>query len=135
PPHAAGSTSEPARRMVADAHGLGASAAPLAHAAPALLPQFLGSVRRLVDIGPEEGPFVASHGGFRTDQLLLVRDEPVIIDLDGLCWANPARDLGNFLAHLRWKAIREPHHAGFIGAAIPSVLEGYETVRDIPAEC
>jgi len=58
----------------------------------------------------------------------------VIIDLDGLCWANPARDLGNFLAHLRWKAIREPHHAGFIGAAIPSFLEGYETVRDIPAE-
>jgi len=120
--------------MVDDAHDLGASAAPLAHAAPALLPQFLESVGRLVDIGPEEGPFVASHGGFRTDQLLLVRDEPVIIDLDGLCWANPARDVGNFLAQLRWKAIRESHHAGFVGAAIPSFLEGYGTVREIPAE-
>ena len=132
--HAVRCTSRPARRIVDDAHDLGASDAPLAHAAPALLPRFVEGVRRLLDIGPEEGPFVASHGGFRTDQLLLVRDEPVIIDLDGLCWANPARDLGNFLAHLRWKAIREPHHAGFIGAAIPSFLAGYETVRDIPAE-
>src|SRR5438094_830065 len=132
--HAARCTSGPPRGIVDDAHDLGASAAPLAHAAPALLPQFLESVGRLVDIGPEEGPFVASHGGFRTDQLLLVRDEPVIIDLDGLCWANPARDVGNFLAHLRWKAIREPHHGAFIAAAIPSFLEGYEAVREIPAE-
>src|SRR5947208_879956 len=132
--HAARSTSGPPRGIVDDAHDLDASAAPLAHAAPALLPRFLEGVRRLLDIRPEEGPFVASHGGFRTDQLLLVRDEPMIIDLDGLCWANPARDLGNFLAHLRWKAIREPQHAGFIGAAIPSFLEGYETVREVPAQ-
>ncbi len=132
--HAARCTSRPPRRIADDAHDLGASDAPLAHAAPVLLPRFVEGVRRLLDIGPEEGPFVASHGGFRTDQLLLVRDEAVIIDLDGLCWANPARDLGNFLAHLRWKAIREPHHAGFIGAAIPSFLAGYETVRDIPAK-
>jgi aminoglycoside phosphotransferase (APT) family kinase protein len=132
--HAARCTSGLPRGIVDDAHDLGASTAPLAHAAPALLPRFLEGVRRLLDIGPEEGPFVASHGGFRTDQLLLVRGEPVIIDLDGLCWANPARDLGNFLAHLRWKAIREPHHARFIGAAIPGFLEGYEAVRDIPAE-
>src|SRR5438876_1388335 len=132
--HAARCTFRPPRRIVDDAHELGASAAPLAHAAPALLPRFVEGVRQLLDIGPEEGPFVASHGGFRTDQLLLVRDEPVIIDLDGLCWANPARDLGNFIAHLRWKAIREPHHAGFIGAAIPSFLAGYETVRHIPAQ-
>ena len=132
--HAAGGKSGPPRRLVDDARDLGASTAPLGRVEPALLPQFLEAVRRLLDTRLEEGPFVPSHGGFRTDQLLLVKGEPVIIDLDSLCWANPARDLGNFLAHLRWKAIREPHHAAFIGAAIPSFLEGYETVREVPAE-
>jgi aminoglycoside phosphotransferase (APT) family kinase protein len=133
--HAAPCACEPPRRMVDDARDLGASVAPLAHVAPALLPQFLESMRRLMDVGREQGPFVASHGGFRTDQLLLVKDEPVIIDLDGLCWANPARDVGNFLAHLRWKAIRQSNYAGFIRAAISAFLDGYGTVRAVPAEC
>jgi len=73
--HAARCTSGPPRRIVDDAHDLGASAAPLAHAAPALLPRFLEGVRRLLEVGPEEGPFVMSHGGFRTDQLLLADRE------------------------------------------------------------
>jgi len=61
--------------------------------------------------------------------------EPVIIDLDSLCWSNPARDVGNFLASLRWKAIRESHNVAFIEAAIPSFLDGYATLRTVPDEC
>jgi aminoglycoside phosphotransferase (APT) family kinase protein len=82
----------------------------------------------------EEPPAVASHGSFRTDQLLIEGDEPLMIDLDELCWANPARDVANFLAYLRWKSIREPHHSSFIAAAIPSFLAGYGSVRMLPDE-
>ena len=72
---------------------------------------------------------VASHGAMRTDQFLLQGDRLAMIDLDGYCWANPARDLGNFLAYLCWKAIRQPEHAEFIERAGRDFLEGYLTVQ------
>ena len=72
---------------------------------------------------------VASHGAMRTDQFLLQGDRLAMIDLDSYCWANPARDLGNFLAYLCWKAIRQPEHAEFIERAGRAFLEGYLTVQ------
>jgi aminoglycoside phosphotransferase (APT) family kinase protein len=52
-----------------------------------------------------------------------------MIDLDSYCWANPARDLGNFLAYLCWKAIRQPEHAQFVERAGRAFLEGYLSVQ------
>ncbi|HMD81538.1 MAG TPA: phosphotransferase, partial [Anaerolineales bacterium] len=72
---------------------------------------------------------LASHGAMRTDQFILQGDRLAMIDLDGYCWANPARDLGNFLAYLCWKAIRQPEHAEFIERAGRTFLEGYLTVQ------
>jgi aminoglycoside phosphotransferase (APT) family kinase protein len=72
---------------------------------------------------------VASHGAMRTDQFILQDDQLAIIDLDGYCWANPARDLGNFLAYLCWKAIRQPEHAQFVERAGRAFLEGYLSVH------
>ena len=73
---------------------------------------------------------VASHGAMRTDQFLLQGDRLALIDLDSYCWANPARDLGNFLAYLCWKAIRQPEHAEFVERAGRAFLEGYLSVQD-----
>ncbi|HJR79786.1 MAG TPA: phosphotransferase [Anaerolineales bacterium] len=72
---------------------------------------------------------VASHGAMRTDQYILQGDRLAMIDLDSYCWANPARDLGNFFAYLCWKAIRQPEHAEFIERAGRAFLEGYLTVQ------
>ena len=72
---------------------------------------------------------VASHGAMRTDQYILQGDRLTMIDLDGYCWANPARDLGNFLAYLSWKAIRQPEHAQFVERAGRAFLEGYLSVQ------
>lgn len=72
---------------------------------------------------------VASHGAMRTDQFILQGDRLAMIDLDGYCWANPARDLGNFLAYLCWKAIRQPEHAQFVERAGRAFLEGYLSVH------
>jgi hypothetical protein len=73
---------------------------------------------------------VASHGAMRTDQFLLQGDRLAMIDLDSYCWANPARDLGNFLAYLCWKAIRQPEHAQFVERAGRAFLEGYLSVQE-----
>jgi hypothetical protein len=77
---------------------------------------------------------VASHGALRLDQLLLDEGGLVMIDLDGFCWANPARDIGNLLAYLDWKAIRVPEHADFVELAQQAFLGGYATYRPPPAE-
>ena len=77
----------------------------------------------------KEPKAVASHGAMRTDQFLLQGDRLAMIDLDSYCWANPARDLGNFLAYLCWKAIRQPEHAQFIERAGRAFLEGYLSVQ------
>jgi len=73
---------------------------------------------------------VASHGAMRTDQFILQGDRLAIIDLDSYCWANPARDLGNFLAYLCWKAIRQPEHAQFVESAGRAFLQGYLSVHE-----
>ena len=132
--HAARLQPGSARTIFDDAHELWATVTPLACAAPALLHPYNEAVRRLTSASMGQGPPVASHGAFRTDQLMVANDEPVIIDLDGLCWADPARDIGNFLASLRWKAIREPRYEAFNRASIPAFLKGYESVRMLPDE-
>ena len=78
----------------------------------------------------KESKFVPSHGAMRTDQFILQGDRLAMIDLDSYCWANPARDLGNFLAYLCWKAIRQPEHAQFVERAGRAFLEGYLSVHD-----
>lgn len=75
---------------------------------------------------------VLSHGALRTDQFMIENDHLVLIDLDSLCWSSPARDLGNFLAYLTWKALRQPQHAAFIQLGQQAFLEGYQTLRSLP---
>src|SRR6184192_2845782 len=130
--HAAPVPAGPARRIVDDAAYLAGFSTAVARAAPSLALPFEEAIRRLESATHEEPPAVVSHGSFRSNQLLIEGDEPLMIDLDELCWANPARDVGNFLAYLRWKSIRQPCHSSFIEAAIPSFLAGYGSVLPLP---
>src|SRR5438128_541823 len=132
--HAAALPAGPARRIIDDVAYLARFSTPVARAAPPLALAFDEAIRRLRSATHEEPPAVVSHGSFRSDQLLIEGDEPLMIDLDELCWANPARDVGNFLAYLRWKSIRQPHHSSFIAAATTNVLDGYATRLMLPDE-
>jgi hypothetical protein len=76
---------------------------------------------------------VASHGAFRTDQLLIVGERLAFIDLDTVSRAEPARDLGNLLAYLDWKRIRRPSLAAAVAMAGEAVLDGYADGRALPA--
>jgi hypothetical protein len=68
---------------------------------------------------------VPSHGALRTDQIVLTPDGPSLLDLDGFCAARPARDVGNLLAYLGWRATRRPHDAAVCGAGRQAFLDGY----------
>ena len=72
-----------------------------------------------------ESPPVTSHGALRTDQFIIQGDRLVMIDMDSFCRSNPARDLGNFLAYMCWKAIRQPEHSEFVERAGQAFLDGY----------
>jgi hypothetical protein len=67
-------------------------------------PDVAADVRRHVELLADDAPtapdLVLSHGDFTPSQVLIDGDRPAVVDLDGLCWADPARDLGRFIAHL-----------------------------------
>ncbi len=116
----------PTRTMADDLDELREYSAPIAAVDPALAERYAAALDRLATAGANGEPAsVASHGAFRTDQFMIENGELVMIDLDGFCWANPARDLGNFMAYLRWKAIRKPHDAAFIERVGQLFLQGY----------
>jgi aminoglycoside phosphotransferase (APT) family kinase protein len=104
----------------------------VATCAPATWPAFDAVLENLSALPLTEQSSVVSHGAFRTDQLLAIDGHAVMVDLDGFCVAEPARDLGNLLAYLRWKAIRQPHHAAFIREAAESFLHGYGRLARLP---
>jgi hypothetical protein len=116
----------PSRTIADDLDELREYIAPIAAVDPALAQRYTAAVERIAaaSAGGEPEP-AASHGAFRTDQFMIEHGQLVMIDLDGFCWANPARDLGNFMAYLHWKAIRKPHDAAFIEHVGQLFLEGY----------
>jgi Phosphotransferase enzyme family len=116
----------PPRTMADDLDELREYVAPIAAVDPALADRYTAAVEQLAAASAQSEPAaVASHGAFRTDQFMIENGELVMIDLDGFCWANPARDLGNFMAYLRWKAIRKPNDAAFIERVGQLFLQGY----------
>jgi hypothetical protein len=79
-------------------------AALLGDFAPALAPRLSAAADGLVAslAGAVCDSPVLSHGGFEPSQLVYsAADRMVVTDFDGLCLADPALDVGSFLAHLR----------------------------------
>ena len=103
-------------------------AAPMALVSPALTEKFEEAVAEIVALarGQVEPTAVATHGAFRPEHLLIEDGGLVLIDMDGFCRANPARDVGNFLAYLDWKEILRPQFATFIARARNAFIEGYK---------
>ncbi|HEX9342968.1 MAG TPA: hypothetical protein VF995_05065 [Actinomycetota bacterium] len=133
----------PERALAADLDELATYIAPMYQADPPLARRYqavLDTLEQHVGAAPPPQP-VAGHGAFRTDQFLLPggdagtadTDTLVMIDLDGACRAEPARDLGNFLAYLDWKTIRRPDLVAVVGEAEGAVLAGYAAQRPLPA--
>lgn len=109
---------------------------------PPLATAYHTTYQTLIAVAPFLPPTtpVVCHGALRTDQFLLAKpaqqpaaaEELSLIDLDTLCLAHPACDIGNCLAYLQWKALRQPHHADLIQQACTAFLAGYSTQRPLP---
>jgi hypothetical protein len=54
---------------------------------------------RLESLQPEA--YLPAHGGFKASQLLFHSQRVFVVDFDGFCLADPALDVGYFLAYLR----------------------------------
>ena len=74
--------------------------------------------------GPAD-PQAPGHGAFRLDQVHASAAGARLIDLDSYCWAEPARDLGNLFAYLRWRAIRKPGLASLVADVRAAFVAGY----------
>jgi hypothetical protein len=59
--------------------------------------------RRLEQLRPPQ--YAPAHGGFKASQLLFGDQQVFVVDLDGFCPADPALDVGYFLAYLRPTAL------------------------------
>lgn len=125
--HTLADVAGPQRTFADDLAELRSYSAAIAQAAPEIAARFDGGVASLAARGDGLAAprIVASHGAFRTDQFMLDNGQFVLIDLDGFCWANPGRDPGNFLAYLRWKAIRQPRQTDWIVRAGQLFCAGY----------
>jgi aminoglycoside phosphotransferase (APT) family kinase protein len=73
-----------------------------------LLPSTAPAIAALLDRAqalyahlPQETPTLA-HGDFKADHLWVARASLTLIDLDDCCLADPALDIGKFLADLQW---------------------------------
>lgn len=97
----------------------------------ALLAEGIDRVRSLAD---QAGATAPSHGAFRLDQVQINDVGPVLIDLDSYCWAEPARDLGNLLAYLRWSGIRRPNARLELDEVRNAFLAGYDSGRVGPRD-
>jgi hypothetical protein len=127
-------TEGPRRTLERDIRALFSYAPAVAFLAPDLGQLFEQSTTVLAGLatGVEESDPRPSHGSLRTDQVLIAGGELVVMDLDGFCWADPARDIANLLAYLDWKAIREPQYDSLIKEIQASFVEGYASVRSAP---
>ncbi len=54
---------------------------------------------QLETLQPES--YLPAHGGFKASQLLFHSNHVLVVDFDGFCLADPALDVGYFLAYLR----------------------------------
>jgi hypothetical protein len=93
-------------------------------ASAALLEEGIERLGALDDLARPTRP---GHGSFRLGQVHLGPSGPVLIDLDSYCWSEPARDVGNLLAYLRWREMLEPARAPALARVRSAFLAGYRS--------
>jgi len=93
----------PPRTASADVKQVRDRAARIAEASPAEADTVLALSRRVTDRleAAEPGVLLPGHGSFKPTQLLFRDGDAVVIDLDAFGLADPAGDVGCFIAYLR----------------------------------
>ena len=97
---------------------------------PGTAHRVLASGAALLVEPPEPPAVVLSHGDFTPAQVLLDGGAAALVDLDTVCWADAALDLGRFTAHLELLASRYGGQAGraLVRDLVRSFLDAYGAV-------
>jgi Ser/Thr protein kinase RdoA (MazF antagonist) len=134
--HDGGGPAGPVRTSADDVRELRTYLPAVVRADPALATRLVGAIERAARAASACGdePRVPGHGALRTDQVYLSEARVTLIDLDGFCRSQRARDIGNLLAYLRWKAIREPAHRALVAEGRRAFRAAYRRTGDMPAD-
>jgi aminoglycoside phosphotransferase (APT) family kinase protein len=110
-----------------------AQVTPALHGLAGQLQLALDGVRRRLAGSPVVGP-VTCHGDYKHNQLLFGDGPPTLVDLDTLCRAEPALDLGQFLAYLQLKLTGDdaPAPAAVVDRLSRRFLDGYMDAAGVP---
>jgi Ser/Thr protein kinase RdoA (MazF antagonist) len=94
--------------------------------------RFLASLKDLAVRFPVDPP-VSSHGAFRPDQVLVSDGEVGFVDFDGLCQAEPALDVAEFLSKLRSVSLTVGKGEGDVvdDAQLPALLARADQLSDL----
>lgn len=126
--HGSGLSLGPPRTLDGELAWLGRSAAALARVSPALGEQLQVWLRQTADAARRAAPLppVFSHGDFTYTQLIFDGQRAGLVDFDTVCQAEPALDLGQFLAYQRL-AIRKDQRAEapLPAAAVEQLCAGF----------
>jgi Ser/Thr protein kinase RdoA (MazF antagonist) len=83
---------------------------------PSMQHRFWSVAKRLSAlVSKREFPVRMVHGDFYAEQILLHKNQIIILDLDQTVYSNPARDLGNFVAHAEFSGHKENYAERLIG--------------------
>ena len=133
--HGGSGPSAPSRTPADDLRELCAYLPAVTRADPSLANRLTRAVERArLASSDVDRAVVPSHGSLRTDQLYVSAKRVTLIDLDGYCWSQRARDIGNLLAYLRWKAIRQPEHRALVAEGRRAFRAAYRRTGDMPAD-
>jgi ABC-type multidrug transport system fused ATPase/permease subunit len=134
--HRSGLTVGPIRMLSDELAWLDEQLSVLRDVAPVLAVRLAENRTELAEAAAESDamPVVLSHGDYTPGQVLFDGVRPGLLDFDTVCRAEPALDLGQFLAYLRVAATKE---AGSSGAAaleaglVDRFLDGYATAAGL----
>ncbi len=70
-------------------------------------------------------PTCGTHRDYYHDQILIAADRVTVIDFDLYCSADPALDIGNFIAHLHEHAVRVLGDPGSMATAMSTATNRY----------
>jgi ABC-type multidrug transport system fused ATPase/permease subunit len=104
----------PHRSLDDDLNALRPDLEVVAGKAPELGAELEDSIRRIADAASRVAPLPLElgHGDFTPSQILFEDNTVGLLDFDGLCQAEPARDVGHFCAYLRVACAKAERAAG-----------------------
>jgi ABC-type multidrug transport system fused ATPase/permease subunit len=105
--HDADVPAAPVRSASAELHALRSELAVVARDWPKVAAAVDRALGRLDTDDLDDAEMVLSHGDFTPSQVLMVDGTVAIVDLDSLCWADPALDIGRFMAQMELVAAKK----------------------------